>query len=942
MDEPGQLVGRTAELERLDRALAELRRGRAAALEIAGEPGMGKTRLLSELGARADARGHLVLAGSASELEAELPYAVFVDALDDYVHGLEPGRLDRLGADALAELAQILPSAPAITGRGPPPATGRHQAHRALRRALEVLAASTPVVVLLDDLHWADTGSIELLGALLRRPPAAPVLIALAVRPHQRPERLASALERAERAGALERLELAALTPAEARRMLGERVDAATAAELHERSGGNPFYLEQLARALQRASPAVPDGVAAALAEELAALPAGTRRVLEGAAVAGDPFELDLAAAAAGEDAGAVLDALDELLRRDLVRHTDVPRRFRFRHPLVRRAVYEAAPGGWRIAAHARAARALEATGAAVALRAHHVERSAEPGDLAAVAVLREAARAAAPRAPATAARLLDAAVRLLPAADPQRLELLTDLAGAHASAGNFAAMHAATLRALELAPTPHPQLAAQCARVEHLLGLHDEAHARLEAALAELADPESPEAVPLLLELATDAFYRMDYRAMCDWAWPAAQAARERGPLASALSMLSLARAFAGDVVGADASRAEAAALVDTMSDAELAPCLDFALDTLAGAELHLDRVAEATAHVERSLAIARATGQDHVLPILFWSGMIRAGSGRLGEAADVLETAVEIARISDHAEGVAWNLFARSLTATAAGDAETALAAAEEAVDALHALARSFPTMGAGFALATALAEAGEPARARDALLASGDGPDLTALPAVWRPAAQELLARCHLALGERDEAIRAATRAGGPGTRLAAGHAHRAAAAVALAAGDRAAALDRSFASAIAFDAAGAPVESARARVLAGAALAAGGARDRAATELRRAAATFDACGADHRRAGAERELGRLGARPHRRTRRGKPEATGLESLTERELEVAHLVVDRRTNAEIADTLFLSPKTVESHMRHLFEKLGVSSRVEVARAVQRLERV
>ena len=101
--------------------------------------------------------------------------------------------------------------------------------------------------------------------------------------------------------------------------------------------------------------------VAAALTEELAVLSERARLVLEGASVAGDPFEPDLAAAAAGVSEASVIQALDELLRCDLVRATDVPRRFRFRHPIVRRAVYEATPGGWRLGAHERAAESLSA-----------------------------------------------------------------------------------------------------------------------------------------------------------------------------------------------------------------------------------------------------------------------------------------------------------------------------------------------------------------------------------------------------------------------------------------------------------------------------------------------------------------------------------------------------------------------------------------------------
>ena len=148
-------------------------------------------------------------------------------------------------------------------------------------------------------------------------------------------------------------------------------------------------------------------------------LAAPTQRMLRGAAVTGDPFEADVAIAAAGVEEDAAMDAFDALLDAGLVRPTDVPRRFRFRHPLVRRAVYESAPGGWLLGAHARAAQSLAARGAPAAARAHHVEFAARAGDAEAVAVLTEAGMAGLLRAPASAARWLSAALRILPADAP-------------------------------------------------------------------------------------------------------------------------------------------------------------------------------------------------------------------------------------------------------------------------------------------------------------------------------------------------------------------------------------------------------------------------------------------------------------------------------------------------------------------------------------------
>jgi DNA-binding NarL/FixJ family response regulator len=132
-------------------------------------------------------------------------------------------------------------------------------------------------------------------------------------------------------------------------------------------------------------------------------------------------------------------------------------------------------------------------------------------------------------------------------------------------------------------------------------------------------------------------------------------------------------------------------------------------------------------------------------------------------------------------------------------------------------------------------------------------------------------------------------------------------------------------------------GAPIEEGLARTLAGHALAQAGQTDRAVAELRHAAAQLDACGALRYREAAERELGKLGHRPHRRTRAGATDGTPVGSLTERELQVANLVVDRKTNPQIAAELFLSQKTVETHLRNIFRKVGVGSRVELARAIE-----
>jgi DNA-binding NarL/FixJ family response regulator len=216
---------------------------------------------------------------------------------------------------------------------------------------------------------------------------------------------------------------------------------------------------------------------------------------------------------------------------------------------------------------------------------------------------------------------------------------------------------------------------------------------------------------------------------------------------------------------------------------------------------------------------------------------------------------------------------------------------------------------------------------------------------IPGVWRARSLELLTRCWLALGRWEEAERAAARAetaaAALNLRVAQSMADRALAAVSLEAGDAGIAADRALASADLADEVGMPVEAAVSRTLAGRALAVAGQPERAAAELQHAAAELHACGALRYRAAAERELRRLGQHIHRRTQPGKANGSGVESLTSRELQIARLVVDRKTNPQIAEALFLSPKTVETHMRNIFRKLDVSSRVEVARAVEQSDR-
>ena len=961
---PNTLIGRAEEILAIDQTLAEVRRGGSTALEVTGEPGIGKTRLLAELATRADALGYLVLSGSASELEADLPFWVLVDALDEYVASLEPRRIDAIDDDVLGELASIFPAVtPRAANRAAMVPQERYRIYRAVRELLERLTATKPLVLVLDDVHWADPASVELLGTLLRRPPNAAVLITLAVRPRQTPSRLASALELAHRLGTLQRLPLGPLTREQAQDLLGDTVDDAVTRELYSESGGNPFYLEQLARSLGRVagghsarthSPLagldVPAAVAGALAEEFALLSDEARLVLQAAAVAGDPFRPELASAAAGIPETEALDALDALLSLGLIRQTDVPRRFRFRHPIVRRAVEKSTPAGWRLGAHERCAAALGRQGASAPERAHHVALFARRGDLAAVAVLREAGHIAVHRAPASAAIWFGHALRLLPETAPaqMRVELLLARARALAATGQFVPGHAALLESFQLVPPEAAVLRARlttaCAGIEYLLGRHEQAHARLINAMGSLEDQASPAAAELMIALAMDGFSLMEYGRMREWAERAltsAVALADRPLAAAATAVLAFASAADGAIATAEKRRREAAAMVADLSDSQLAIHLDAAVH-LAGAELYLDCYQDAQAHADRAISVGLSTGQSELVPLAYSIlGQVKLLRGQLAEAGDLLDNAVDGARLSGNVQALAGNLINLSLTAAAAGDIEMALSTAQETVELTVGLDQSL-VCAAGVALATALLEAGNPDRAVDVLLRTSGGDELLLIPGVWRARSLELLTRCWLALGRHEEAARAASLAAAVAAtltlRVARSMADRALAAVALTAGSPDTAAQHALSSAVAADGVGMPVDAALSRTLAGRALAQAGKSERAVAQLWQAAEQLQACGAVRYRAAAEFELRRLGQRIHRRTKPGDPHSSGISSLTSRELQIARLVVDRRTNPEIAEALFLSPKTVETHLRNLFHKLDVSSRAEVARVVER----
>ena len=228
------LVGRTSEVEVLDRLLDGVCAGAPRVVAVTGEPGIGKTSLLLHLAGRAEEQDCVVLDGRAAEFERDLPFGLVIDALDAHLQSLDARAFDRLAADELGELSAVFPSLRAVGAAAGRPATvtERFRAHHAVRELIERLAVPRPLVVVLDDLQWSDGASLELVAHLLRRPPEAAVLLALAYRTGRAAPVLAGAVEAAALAGDVELLELGPLASADAERLTGLE-DATAQADLY-------------------------------------------------------------------------------------------------------------------------------------------------------------------------------------------------------------------------------------------------------------------------------------------------------------------------------------------------------------------------------------------------------------------------------------------------------------------------------------------------------------------------------------------------------------------------------------------------------------------------------------------------------------------------------------------------------------------------------------
>ncbi|MFE3995922.1 AAA family ATPase [Streptomyces goshikiensis] len=947
------LVGREAELDRLD-AVLDGPGGPPGVVDLTGAAGIGKSRLLTEVCGRAEECGLTVLRGRATEYERHIPFRVFGDAFAD----LDPELLRGLGAPGATWAASAGAAAdgisanPAVdpTGAGAGAGAGvsavdRFAAHRATARLLTALGGRTGagLLIALDDLHWADPASLELLDHLVRHPLRAPVVIVVARRDRQTAPSLAAALTRGVDTGAVLRLDLGPLTERACVEQLAPGLPPGRAARLYAASEGNPLYfltlLQGQGQGQGRSGPALPPGgLGALLLDELTSLSAAQRRTAEAVAVLGDqatpPLLLALTepASASGPER---LDAdLGVLARRDLIR----PRPggvWSLRHPVLRAAVYEDTGPGRRAALHRRAAAALAAAGAPATVRAHHVERALTGWEPEAAAVLLEAAEQSETTAPASCAHWLEVVLRVLPDTPghaARRRDLMLRRARALSVCGELRASRDLLHELIAGLPADdgsgvRAAAVTLCASMERHLGQYRASVALLRRALSRRPAPAPADAVALGLELGSSAPHALPFPAVRAEVLRTLELARALGnepAAAGALAVSALGEAYEGNTAAARELTDRAAACVDALTDRDLADQCE-PLARLGWAEFYLERYEDAERHADRGLAIARRGGPLHLLPhLLMCKAIVHTHACRLPSALDLVDEAESIARGigSDELLGLVLANKAQVLIAARPPGDVSALAAAEEAVAAAGART-SWWTSLVWCVMSYAALHGGDPVRARSAMLRAG-GPDLAGLQPSMRPLFLEALVTAAVTTGDLAGAQEWAALAGRDAERLGLpvqrAAALRCAGQVLAGSGRPAAAAERFARAAEEAGRSGAVLWEAQSLLIGASLTAEAGDPATASAMWRRGRRMAESGGALLLTGLADLLL--PPAPPPR-----------VPGLTPREHEIATLVAEGLTTPAIAARLYLSPRTVDTHLSHIFRKTGVTTRSALA---------
>ena len=970
------MVGRDDSLASAEEAVRAAAAGEARIVVVAGEAGVGKTRLVRELAARA-ADDAIVLWGDCIPFDGgELPYGAVIAALRSVPRELDRATLERVLGPGRRELARLLPELAGGEHDGvDAPAGGSSQARlfELLLGALGRLGEVRPVVLVLEDLHWSDRATRDLLRFLAQNTRAERLAVVLTYRTDEPTvdDAAGRLLGDLQRSGRIEQVALDRLSRAEAalqlEGILGTEPGAETVARVHDRAGGNPYFAEEVLAAGPDAHGQVPPGLRDLLLARVHRLSPDARELVALAAAIGAAVDHDLLRRTSRLEEPGFTAALRELVEAHVLTRDHGHERYRFRHALARDAVHEDLLPGERRVLHARVAAALAAV----------PENERGPPEWSALALHLDAAHDD-PAALAAALSAAHAAELAYAFADAQRhlaraRELWTRVASPDRPPGrDMAGLLADLAHVTELAGEANTAIAVaydalaeldehadpiRAARLHERLGSWhvraDLALPHFEAALALLPPgPSAERAAALISEVrvrAHGASLTM-LRPRIDEALATARAAGAREEEARARIVLGKLHTYGGDVEAAVAHLRDGGRLA-----LELGRVDDWAMATgsIGDALLSNGRVEEAVAVLIRASDEVREVGLGAAygpfVEINLTDSLIRIG--RWDEAERRLAHLLEFAQAD--ADRVA------AITLRVWLDARRGAFTAAEALvpEAIALLDRNVPRQHATLVYAACAELAvtrGDPRAACDVVERAVEhlgGGDIIFWPRLLTMGlrAQADLAEQARSLGDTEQewAERAwAARLlddllgymeGLPRVETLALHdlawAERARV-------DGAARPDLWDVAAGCWRRLRFPYEIAYCRFRAAEArLAVRGERERAADDLRAAAAEADALGAAALAADVA-ALARRARVPVAARTELSPATTPVgHDLTPREVTVVERLARGRTNRQIAEELFLSRRTVDMHVRHILAKLHAANRVEAAGAAQRL---
>jgi len=929
------LLERDAELTSVAASIDD-RSGRGRLLAIEGPPGIGKTSLIRETRLLGQHAGMEVLAARGSELERTFSFGVVRQLLEPPLAQLPKEERDVLFAGA-AQLAMPL-FEPTELGADDGPNIPLATLH-GLYWLTANLATRRPLLVVIDDLHWCDVPSLRWLAYLLPRLEDLEVSIVLSLRPSEPGvdpslvgQILADPLATIVRPAPLSKTAVAQLV----RELVSPDADEAFCLACHETTGGSPLLVHELMRALaaegvEPTAASVPElpALAAragsrAVTVRLARLPEASTRLAQAVAILGDEADPHQAAALAGLEERTASDASADLARVDILHSSSL---LGFVHPLMRAAVYEGLPALQRERGHARAAHILSAAGAEPERVAAHLLRTSPTADPEVVSVLREAARrAGSSGASESPVEYLRRALAEPPPAE-ERADVLLELGYAEALVNGEAAVeHLREAHELLEDPIRRAKTARMLGRQLFFLRVEESVEV-FEQALQELAGEDRELERVLEAGLVTNALFEPSLYPEAQWRLlpvrvrPSASTVGEK----MLLALLAYHDARANDPRAVEYARralAERALLPREVSSGP------FILATMVLAMADLDEAlvmydaAEADAH-RRGSIIAFAAARTHRAEAFVYRGDLADAEAEAREALAACDT---------------WGMSAAFPALLVAFLGES-LMEQGRLDDAQVVLARG------GFGEAppgTVHPDVFLDRRARFRILRGDVHGGLEEMLAAGRrfeslggsnPAFMPWRSRAALAflqLENREEAGRLAGEelelARTWGAPRALGAALRVAGVVEGGA-DGLALLEEAVG--VLADSP-AKLEHAKARTELGAALRRTNKRTKAREHLRHAVELATICGATPLLTRAETELLATGARPRRIA------LSGVESLTPSERRVAEMAAQGPTNREIAQALYVTPKTVEVHLSSAYRKLGISSRSQLAQAL------